>query len=166
MYRNGTEISTIGTETKLSERTIYRVVKSLGEKPEKSNPEDGIDMATKPEQEKERPLDVNLKRRTEQKIVEYSSDVLLRDFKLEMVIARVLHEKELRYRASVEEMGMRWETFVRHSMDLGYELIKQTWEDEVQYMVTIEDLQTGAIIKASADGTEQKKEEGVNEYDE
>jgi len=44
MYRNGTEIGTIGTETKLSERTVYRVVKSLGEKPEKSNPEDGIKM--------------------------------------------------------------------------------------------------------------------------
>jgi len=168
MYRNGTEISTICTETKLSERTIYRVVnKALSEKKEKSNPEDGSNIPTKPEKEKERPLDVNLKRRTEQKIVEYGSDVILQDFKLEMRMARILHEKELKYRTSIENLGMSWETYVSKSLDWAYNLVLQTWEEEVQYMVTRDDLEKMAIVQqvynGSAPANPETREDDINE---
>ena len=75
MYRIGTPYSEIGTETELSERTIYRIVgESIDEGKVKERSDEPETTTKKQEQEKERPLDVNLKRRTEQKIVEYSSD--------------------------------------------------------------------------------------------
>jgi transposase len=168
MYRNGTEISTIATETKLSERTIYRVVnKALSEKKKKSDSEDEPNIPIKPEKEKERPLDQNLKRRTEQKIVEYGSDVILQDFKLEMRMARILHEKELKYRTSIENLGMNWETFVTKSLDWGYNLVLQTWEDEVQYMVTRDDLEKMAIVQQVYSGSlpanTETREDDINE---
>jgi len=163
MYNDGKRYSEIAKTMKISEKTVSRIIKkslTQGEIKEREPP-------VTEKKETERPLDQNLKRRTEQKIVEYGSDVILQDFKLEMRMARVLHEKELKYRTSIENLGMNWETFVTKALDWGYNLVLQTWEEEVQYMVTRDDLEKMAIVQQVYNGSvpanTETRENDINE---
>ena len=163
MYNDGKRYSEIGKTMNISEKTVSRIIKkslTQGEIKEREPP-------VTEKKETERPLDQNLKRRTEQKIVEYGSDVILQDFKLEMRMARVLHEKELKYRTSIENLGMSWETYVSKALDWAYNLVLQTWEEEVQYMVTRDDLEKMAIVQqvynGSAPANPETREDDINE---
>jgi len=163
MYKDGKRYFEIANEMKISEKTVSRIIKkslTQGEIKERDPP-------VTEKKETERPLDQNLKRRTEQKIVEYGSDVILQDFKLEMRMARILHEKELKYRTSIENLGMHWETFVTKSLDWAYALVLQTWEEEVQYMVTRDDLEKMAIVQQVYNGSvpanTETREDDINE---
>lgn len=138
LLQEGKKSEEIAEETGISISTIKRIRKVNSDTIPKTKKQETAPV--------EHPIDKGLKKRSEQKIVEYSSDVILQDFKLEMKTARVLHKKELQYRQEVENMGLTWEQFIEAAIDSGINLARQA-NEELKLEVTVDDLQKAVILK-------------------
>ena len=141
MLQNGIKHKQIKEETGISLRSIEKISQEL----KKSTGSSGkVDQENVPAH----PIDKLLQRRSEQKIVEYSSDVILRDFKLEMEAARVLHQMELKYRQTIENIGLDWNDFLEIAIDRGYELILKAHE-RISTRVTFQNLESAMLLKTT-----------------
>jgi AAA15 family ATPase/GTPase len=151
LYQQNKTYEQIGKATKKSYKTVSRTIHDAIDQGEITQRKDAQDDSEHEAQKKraadvpERPIDKGLQRRAEQKIIEYGSDAILADFKVEMRIARILHEKELKYRTSVETMGVQWESFMGYAIDWGYDLLVQAWK-KVRYEVSMQDIERMAIL--------------------
>jgi len=77
-----------------------------------------------------------------QMITNSLSEQLYRQFMSRMEAAKVMEEMDVRYRATVESWGYKWEDFIRNAIDHAFRTAKtfKTWEPIIRTYLKVDNI--------------------------